>query len=160
MQHRILAATSQSRWHWKRYLMGSCCILFLFFLSGSQSQAASATKLPLPMPAPANILQIQLQTPHPGPVIETDNALLVSRLYNKMYRLPAYPQGRTCEEFRQGDVYSLTFNHNTYPVVHASVERNGCHGLTLSRFDTRKPDQEFWALFDQARNSGHAFGHH
>ena len=158
MQNTLSSAASQSKWHWTRHLIGSCCILFLFFLSSSQSQAA---KLPMPMPAPvtANILQIQLQTPHPGPIINVYDASIVSRLYGKMYRLPAYPQGRTCEELRQGNVYSLTFNHNKRLIVQASVERNGCHGLTLSRFDTRKPDQSFWNLFDQALYSGHVFGH-
>ena len=149
MQNILPTATEQTdplhKWHWKRHLIGSCCILFLFFLSGSQSIAASSAAS-----TTVNRLQIQLQTPKPGPIISVDDASLASHLYRKMYQLPAYPAGRTCEEFRQGDVYTLTFYHNERIITRANVEKNGCHGLTLSKWDTRQPDQAFWDLFQQA----------
>ena len=165
MRNTISSISKQTRSHseipWKPLLLSACCIIFLFLLNSNNTLAAGSngpTLAPpssMPMPMQVNTLQIQLQTRPAGPVTSIYNSPIIANLYHKLYQLPAYPQGRTCEEFRQGDVYSLTFAFNKHIITHASVEKNGCHGLTLSPWDTRQPDQAFWNLFDQALNSGH-----
>lgn len=137
---------------WKYFVISTCCILLLLVLSSDHSLAASAK-----IPMTANVLRIQLQTPPGGPVISIYDQSIINRLYRKMYQLPAYPQGRNCEEFRQGDVYTLTFYARRSIIARASVEKNGCHGLTLSKWDIRQPDQGFWNLFLQALDSGRAY---
>jgi hypothetical protein len=157
MQNTSSSISKQTRLrptiNWKHLLISIACILCFFFLSSSNTLAAIPKA---PMRTEVNILQIQLQTRPGGPVISIYNSPIITTFYHKMYQLPVYPQGRTCEEFRQGDVYALTFSLNKRIIVHASVEKNGCHGLTLSQWDTRQPDQAFWNLFNQALNSGHS----
>lgn len=77
---------------------------------------------------------------------ESTDAAAVQRLFAAVKALPRAGNAAINCPFDNSVMYTLTFTRDGAAILTATVEANGCRGLSLGPNDTRWTNDSFWTL--------------